>query len=230
MKWSRLHLDVADRTVRGALGDPHRMHQLVMSAFPDAEAPARATLGVLHRVEANDLGRCMVYVQSRSNPDWSRLPPSVFDASHASPIEVRDSTEDFATLRTGQVLMFRLLANVTRRIDTKTREDGIRRHGKRVPLRDHDARVGWLQRKAAAAGFGLMEGWSGQPDLRVLEHAPFEGTRGEGEARRRITFEGVTFEGLLRVLDPAVFRSAVQSGIGPARAYGFGLLSFRPVG
>lgn len=229
MKLSRLHLDVADRTVRSALGDPHRMHQLVMSAFPAVEAPARAKLGVLHRVEASDLGRSMLYVQSATTPDWSLLPPSVFDGRHESPIEVRDLAEDIAGLRPGQILMFRLLANVTRRIDTKTREDGIRRHGKRVPLRDHDARVAWLQRKAAGAGFGLVQGWSGHPELRVIEHAPVEGQRGDGDDRRRITLEGVTFEGLLRVVEPGAFQSAVQAGIGPARAYGFGLLSFRPL-
>lgn len=230
MKLSRLQLDVADRTVRGAIGDPHRMHQLVMSAFPAIVGPARATLGVLHRVEADDLGRCTLYVQSDADPDWSRIPPSVLDARQPQPIQVRDVAEDFAALKPGQILMFRLLANVTRRIDTKTRADGLRRHGKRVPLRDHEARVSWLQRKAAAAGFELVEGWSGHPELRVIEHAQMQGHRGDGEDRRRITFEGVTFEGLLRVRDPAVFRAALRSGFGPARAYGFGLLSFRPLG
>ena len=53
--------------------------------------------------------------------------------------------------------------------------------------------------------------------------------RTDSDVVRRITFEGVTFEGLLRVTDPVAFRQAVEFGIGPARAYGFGLLSFRPM-
>jgi CRISPR system Cascade subunit CasE len=230
VKLSRLHLDLADRTVRSALGDPHRMHQLVMAAFPTVGGSARASLGILHRVETNDRGGCMVYVQSRESPNWAQLADTVFDRQQTDPAQVRDLTPDLAAIRSGETMMFRLLANVTRRIDTKTREDGVRRHGKRVPLRDHDARVAWLQRKAIAAGFELVEGWSGHPDVRVTEHAPVHGHRADGGEHRRVTFEGVTFEGLLRINDPEAFRSAVQSGIGPARAYGFGLLSFRHLG
>lgn len=229
MKLSLLQLDPTDRLVRAALGDPQRMHRLVMSAFPTVDGPARASLGVLHRVEADDRGGCTVYVQSKDHPNWEQLPPSVFLPTGANAVAVRDLSGDLEARRSGDVLVFRLLANATRRIDTKTREDGLRRHGKRVPLRNHEARVAWLQRKALASGFELVEGWSGEPELRVTEHAPIHGTRADSDESRRITFEGVTFEGLLRVTDAVAFRQAVIAGIGPARAYGFGLLSFRPM-
>lgn len=229
MKLSLLQLDPLDRLVRAALGDPQRMHRLVMSAFPSVEGPARASLGVLHRVEADDRGGCTVYVQSKDRPNWQQLPPSVFLSTAENAVAVRDLAGDLEARRVGDVLVFRLLANVTRRIDTKTREDGVRRHGKRVPLRNHEARVAWLQRKALTSGFELVEGWSGAPELRVSEHAPIHGTRADSDELRRITFEGVTFEGLLRITDVAAFRQAVMAGLGPARAYGFGLLSFRPM-
>ncbi len=230
VKLSRLFLDLADRTVRSALGDPQRMHQLVMAAFPTVGGAARAKLGVLHRAETNDRGGCVVYVQSKETPDWTQLPETVFDRQRADSSEVRDLDKDIGALRSGDLLMFRLLANVTRRIDTKTREDGVRRHGRRVPLRDHDARVAWLQRKATAAGFELVEGWSGQPNLRVTEHAPVHGYRSDDGDPRKITLEGVTFDGLLRVNNPMAFCKALESGVGPGRAYGFGLLSFRRLG
>lgn len=229
MKLSLLQLDPTDRLVRASLGDPQRMHRLVMSAFPSVEGPARASLGVLHRVEADARGGCTVYVQSKNCPAWEQLPSSVFSPTVANAAAVRDLSVDLEACRPGDLLAFRLLANATRRIDTKTREDGLRRHGKRVPLRTHEARVAWLQRKALTAGFELVEGWSGDPELRVTEHAPMHGTRGDSDEPRRITFEGVTFEGLLRIRDAIAFRQAVASGIGPARAYGFGLLSFRPM-
>jgi CRISPR system Cascade subunit CasE len=215
--------------VRAALGDPQRMHRLVMSAFPSVEGPARASLGVLHRVEADARGGCTVYVQSKDRPDWGQLPSSVFLPTVADAVALRDLSGDLEARRAGDLLVFRLLANATRRIDTKTREDGVRRHGKRVPLRNHEARVAWLRRKALTCGFELVEGWSGEPELRVTEHAPMHGTRTDSDVVRRITFEGVTFEGLLRITDPVAFRQAVEFGIGPARAYGFGLLSFRPM-
>ena len=44
-----------------------------------------------------------------------------------------------------------------------------------------------------------------------------------------ITFEGVRFDGLLRIVDDAAFRAGVIHGIGPDKAFGFGLLSFAPI-
>ncbi|MBL8754835.1 MAG: type I-E CRISPR-associated protein Cas6/Cse3/CasE [Planctomycetes bacterium] len=229
MKISRLCLDPADHVVRAALADPQRMHSLVMAAFPRTEGPARAAMGVLHRVELDDHGNCTLLVQSNSIPQWQHLPNSALVARDRTSIEIRDLDADLATVQPDSILLFRVLANPTRRIDTKTREDGRRRHGKRVPLRDHAARVNWLLRKAAAAGFELVAGWSGEPNLRILDHAAVRGRRGTGDEARTVTIEGVTFEGVLRVTDVSAFRKAVTGGIGPARAYGFGMLSFRPM-
>jgi CRISPR system Cascade subunit CasE len=205
------------------------MHRIVMSAFPNVDGPARARLGVLHRVEADARGGCKVYVQSKDHPNWGQLPSALFLPTAANAVVVRSMSRDLEARRSGDVLVFRLLANATRCIDTKTREDGVRRNGKRVPLRTYESRVAWLRRKALAAGFELIDGWSGDPELRLTDHAPIIGMRTESKESHRITFEGVTFDGLLRVTDVVSFRNAVIAGIGPARAYGFGLLSFRPM-
>ncbi|MBI4518088.1 MAG: type I-E CRISPR-associated protein Cas6/Cse3/CasE [Deltaproteobacteria bacterium] len=37
------------------------------------------------------------------------------------------------------------------------------------------------------------------------------------------------YEGILEVTDPDHFRGTIISGIGPGKAFGFGLLSFAPV-
>ncbi|GGO98581.1 type I-E CRISPR-associated protein Cas6/Cse3/CasE [Wenjunlia tyrosinilytica] len=50
-----------------------------------------------------------------------------------------------------------------------------------------------------------------------------------GEARRHVTFHSATFEGRLRVTDPAVFTSRLLEGIGPSKAYGCGLLTLAPL-
>ncbi len=39
------------------------------------------------------------------------------------------------------------------------------------------------------------------------------------------TFQGVLFEGSLQVVDAEAFRKALAHGIGPGKAFGFGLLS-----
>jgi CRISPR system Cascade subunit CasE len=40
---------------------------------------------------------------------------------------------------------------------------------------------------------------------------------------------GVDFQGVLRVTDRAAFHYAFETGIGPAKAFGFGLLMLQPV-
>ncbi|MEW6230192.1 MAG: type I-E CRISPR-associated protein Cas6/Cse3/CasE, partial [Bacillota bacterium] len=56
--------------------------------------------------------------------------------------------------------------------------------------------------------------------------------RGEPGAHRRspLTFAAVEFEGHLTVLDPERFRETLRRGVGPGKAYGFGLLSIAPAG
>lgn len=45
----------------------------------------------------------------------------------------------------------------------------------------------------------------------------------------RVTFQSVTFEGRLRVTDPATFVTRLLEGIGPSKAYGCGLLTLAPL-
>jgi CRISPR system Cascade subunit CasE len=59
----------------------------------------------------------------------------------------------------------------------------------------------------------------------VLEERSTRGRRGDAT----ITLAGARFDGLLQVVDPTLFRAALATGIGPAKAYGFGLLSIAPL-
>lgn len=47
---------------------------------------------------------------------------------------------------------------------------------------------------------------------------------------RAISLYAVRFEGILTVTDPDTFRTTVATGIGSAKAFGFGLLSLAPGG
>ena len=120
---------------------------------------------------------------------------------------------------------FRLRANVTRKIRTKS-EGGQSSNGARVPLRDDAQRLAWLVRKGAAAGFVLVTDVTdvGQPDVVIIDEGKSQGRR-DG---KRLVFEGVRFDGRLRVTDPHRFIEALRAGIGPAKAYGYGLLSIAP--
>jgi CRISPR system Cascade subunit CasE len=79
--------------------------------------------------------------------------------------------------------------------------------------------LAWLGRRASAGGFSFEEG-----AVRVSEVAP-----ASGRGAKAVTVAGALFEGVLTIVDAALFRAALEGGIGPAKAYGFGLLSIAPV-
>jgi CRISPR system Cascade subunit CasE len=62
-------------------------------------------------------------------------------------------------------------------------------------------------------------------DARVNVDGAESGSRGDAV----VTFASVRFEGVLEVRDADRFREALANGIGPGKAYGFGLLSIAPV-
>lgn len=236
MYLSRLWLNARSREVRRDLGNTHEMHRTVMRAFPELDPPgdaARARHGVLYRVDDDPRsGRLALYVQARTTPDWSPLPAGYLvdtmgEIDNPSTTEVLSA---WATLAPGWELAFRLRANPTRKIDTKSGPDGKRRNGKRVELRDDEARLAWLQRKAKDAGFELCKARADAavPEVSVVEERKLIGRRPQVESEKsRLTFAPVLYEGLLRVTNADTFRNTLANGIGPGKAFGFGLLSIQ---
>jgi len=229
MHLSRLLLDPRHREVRRAIDDLQAMHRAVMAAFADVDGgDARARHGVLWRLEPEPRGGPPVLlVQSAAAPDWARLPDGFLAARAA----VRPIDSALETLAPGLRLRFRLVANPTRKIDTKSAGDGTRRNGRRVPLRDEAAQLAWLVRKGREAGFSLGDDIAGAARSVVVQplgDATGRRNRGPGGRTDRLTVRGVAFEGVLTVTDPERLRIAVARGIGPAKAYGCGLLSLAP--
>lgn len=236
MYLSRLWLNPRSREVRRDLADPRELHRTVMRGFPQVEPAgeaARAHHGVLHRVDDDPRsGRLVLYVQSKSRPDWASLPEGYLvdtmgEVDNPATTEVDAA---WAALSPQQVLGFRLRANPTRKIDTKSGPDGKRRNGKRVELRGEDALLGWLRRKGEEAGFALCGTISDPtvPDVEVAEERKLLGRRSRSEAQKHeLTFAPVLFEGRLVVSNPEAFRAALAAGLGPGKAFGFGLLSIQ---
>jgi CRISPR system Cascade subunit CasE len=226
MYLSRLLLNTRNRDARRDLASPYELHRTLARVFPsprpDADGPdAQRSLGhrLLFRAEPDAPGGPAVLVQTLAAPDWSRLPDGYARVDGPKPFEPR--------LSEGQRLRFRLAANPT----VKKQRDG-RKHGTRVPLVHPRAPEGhpeasagyldWLERKAEAAGLAL------EPDC--LVDAPFE-IRTRKQARsgdHRVTLFGVRFDGVATVVDPVSLLDALRSGLGPAKGFGFGLLSIAP--
>lgn len=193
-----------------------------MRAFPtvvDPEQEPRAFWGVLYRLEHDRrVPYPTLYVQSRVMPDWSFLDKRALIQDSVPNPSTKCVAEVYNRLRKGQTLRFRLRSNPTKKVDTKSDEEGNRRNGRRVPLVKTEDQLEWLARKALQHGFDL-------------HHANIAASgAGERQRSRRIggVFQGVLYEGRLIVRDPDVFRNALADGIGPGKAFGFGLLSIAP--
>ncbi len=224
MYLSRLLLNPRSRAVQRDLADCQERHRTIMAAFPPAPAgqAAREAYGVLYRLEVDRRrGLITLLVQSLAAPDWTRLPSDyLLPGTGEDNPAVKEVGQIFRSIPAGAVFSFRLRANPTRKIDTKTGPDGHRRHGRRVELVREADQLAWLQRQAQTGGFDLLA-------VRLSGLTKEKGRR--RGAPSSLTVAGLVFEGRLRVTDPQRFlEQALCRGLGPGKAYGCGLLSLAP--
>jgi CRISPR system Cascade subunit CasE len=225
---SKLILNQRSREARRDLADCHDLHRTIMSAFPQADgAAARDEFGVLFRVDTGRDGKVVLLVQSRLEPDWSRLPEGYLLEAGGNPA-CKPVSSNYAGLETGQRLLFRLLANPTKRVSAKNTEEDARWRGKRIELRSEEDRIAWLRRKGDAAGFRLLAAHVNR-DVPNVQTMPRPKTSGWRE-KSRLSFGSALFNGELEITDSERFRQALSDGVGPGKAYGFGLLSISPIG
>jgi CRISPR system Cascade subunit CasE len=227
---SRLALDPRSGDVQRDLADCHALHRRLAGAALAGDQ--KSTNRLLYRVEPQHRGaELILLVQTSALPDWSALPPgylrdTVFDLENPAQ---RRLDRDHAAISAGDRLRFRLRANPTRKIDTKTREDGSRSNGNRVPLTGEEAQAAWMMRKAEASGCRIVQ-TTVRPDPLGSEAT---GRQRRGSETRALTFAAVWFDGVMEVVDADALRSALRQGVGPGKAFGFGLLSvvrFEPTG
>ncbi len=214
MYLSRLILNPRQRPVQRELANVYELHRTLMSAFPDDLPPSER---VLFRVDTDPrTGVPALLVQSHTRPDWSHLqererfllpeanwPPNIFSNPAVKAFEL-----DFAP---GQILTFRLRANPT-----------VKREGSRHGLYKEEEQREWLARK------GERNGFRPQRITVIQEGDQLSWKPRKDGGKRKLTHFAVRFEGLLEVTDPDKLWDALQSGVGPAKSFGFGLLSLAP--
>lgn len=212
-----------------ALG-PYEEHQWLWRFFPKQPDANRDFL-FCHR-EVEGVSRYyLVSGRSPTSPDaaWS--------------VQTRDYAPE---LDSGARLHFDLRANpiVTSKRDGKARRDDVVMAEKKRLLQERGLKNwsewqgvdkpqlydlvdrtcrNWLIRRAEAHGFLVTEdalrvdGYLTHSELRHLPTA------------QQLRFSTVDFSGVLTVTDPDRFRSALTTGIGPAKAFGCGLLLVRRI-
>lgn len=202
MYLTKLELDARSKQVRRDLSDAYDMHRTLVRAFvgDNQSAPPR----FLWRQETsfNDLTKPIVLVQSPASPDWGVL------RALSNYLKNEPQTREFEfsdLVQMGQRYRFRLVANPT-----------VTKDGKRIGIGGEDEQVAWLGRQGARLGFRLEQA--------LVTHSDIFRTRAK-QGMPLITVGRVCFDGVLVVGQGNLLIDAAAKGIGPAKAFGCGLLS-----
>ena len=197
-----------------AARDPYQHHRSLWALFPDKPTESRRSddeprQGFLFRVESNRPGHpARVLIQSKHPP------------VEAQGVDLIASREVHPRPTPGQRLGFLLTANPVRAIKDleATGKPGKKRTSCRVPLVREDEQRAWLERKLEDAA--VVE------TVALLPHQPLYFRRGNRAGK----LVPLSYEGVLRVTDPGHLLHLMENGIGPAKAFGCGLLLVRRLG
>jgi CRISPR system Cascade subunit CasE len=196
--------------------DTYDWHQRVWQAFGGRDGQTRDFLIRVDRKE--EAFRVLILSHSLpAKPDW--CPTDCFGTK-----VIPDDYFEHVRYR------FSLLANPTKKI--RSNQAGERtKNGRRVPLTQREELIAWLTRKAEAGGFAVIlkrEDDSGK-EVEVLRTLPRGREFFHKDRATHGTHSAVEFQGELTVTNATKFRATVATGIGSAKAFGFGLLVIAPV-
>lgn len=191
--------------------NPYNFHRQLWRLFPGEERETRSNgeesrQGFLFRIEDNPTGRpARLLVQSRRAPEA------------ASELIVVGTREFQPQPVAGQRLAFLLTANPVKTITDTQREakPGKQSEKCRVPLIKEEDQREWIARKLVSAG--EIEAAS------ILPHASIHFRKGNRGGK----LATATFDGVMCVRDPDALIALLENGIGPAKAFGCGLLLVR---
>lgn len=204
----RLYLNPANVGVAHDLASPYKMHQTLSRVIGNSDR-------CLFRIEADTGNRAHVLVQTRGGTDWTPLVDNKYLLAH--PESKLFNPEPIQ----GMTYRFRVVVNPTIK-----RKHPDKKNSTRIPLvhrgdnqSGHPTYMDWLYRKAKQSGFSVA---------RVID-SPFRiGRRLKSGARYSkydIPLFGVRFDGVLICEDSSQLATTIRNGLGPAKAFGFGLLS-----
>jgi CRISPR system Cascade subunit CasE len=204
----RIRLNPRSREARRDLADPYQMHRTLVRAFvADAQSPP---VRFLWRLEPAVGGSAIptVLVQSAVAGHWQALqdlPGYLHSERDADGVQSK-RFDPLAVAARWPAFRFRLAANPT-----------VTRAGKRIGLGGQSEQIAWLARQGAKHGFAVTACLVASSDI--------VRTRPGKASAAAITLGRVCFEGVLTPQDPQRLAAALEHGIGPAKAFGCGLLS-----
>lgn len=246
---SRIRINPLRAQSRVILTNPRVMHSYVCAGIPATPDSERT----LWRLDVDNPHRPLLFVLTRSKPDWTHIVEAAgwpdADGEHFA---IADYAPLLTRVVTGREFAFRLTANPvqnTNRPDRLTDAQAARvaegyTRSFRLSHRTAGAQLGWLLDRTTRCGFQIPptrtdpaiadpyaetsdDRTTPAPDVRLIarERQAFA----KGGKGRRVVLHTATFEGRLRVTDTTSFTEALVNGIGPAKAYGCGLLTLAPL-
>lgn len=189
-----------EEIARHRIADSYRWHQILWQAFPERDQQPR---DFLTRVDYQD-SVIIVWIVSPILPtplSWGRW-------------ETKEVSDTFLTHKH---YIFSLRANPTVMRVVRDEQGNKRKNGRRTAIYHIDELKEWLARRGNDCGF-ILDECRCEPPVKEVFH---KGNQMGVHAR-------VDFRGTLTVTDPQKFAEAYRNGIGPARAFGFGLFLLRP--
>lgn len=208
MYLSQLMLNPRSFAARRDLASAYELHASLCRAFA---APDQVVPKFLWRLESpQKYVLPTVLVQSADLPDWEVFAADKFRDYFIELPEVK--LIPLEHLQLGQVLRFRLKANPTVTKRDSDNPEKRKRHG----LKGIEEQLEWLSRQGQRGGFTVRGAMVAQSErAQMVKH----------KGGNPITVQSVLYEGHLKVADLELFKGALASGLGHAKALGFGLLS-----
>lgn len=192
---TRVRISLLD-AARLRLSDSYAWHRTLWQAFPDKDGGPR---DFLTRVDRRG-GQAEALILSPQQPipqSWGRWESKLIPTSFLDHEQYR----------------FSLRANPTVKRVVRLDSGERKRNGQRTGIYQAHQLEQWIERKAALGGFRITSLRFDPPTKEVF-----------WRKRRKGTHVRVDFHGVLEATDRELFRAAFAAGIGPARAFGFGML------
>lgn len=186
-----------------ACRNPYEIHRALWGLFPEDNYADR---DFLFRVEKSDGRQAEILMQSIREPGLIHNETRVIASRKYS-----------ISLRVAQMLRFLLIANPVKTIDDEKGRKNVKGKIKkcRVPLIDNEAQRVWLGRKLEHAA--AIETLVIDRKLPLYFRKPKDRLIGK--------VQPVIYQGIIKVQNTDALQKIIQDGIGPAKAFGCGLLS-----
>jgi len=227
---------------REYLRNPQATHAAILSGFVSQPVGERVLwrLTVDTRMVQGALRPVELLVLSASPPSLEHIVEGAgYPGSPDGPAVTRDYRPLLDRVVDGAEFAFRVRVNpvvatvhpvAPSPAQQRRLEEPGRRRGVRLPHRTLGHQLDWFASRAERWGFAIPRlDDTGALDLVTVEREQVSFPKGPVGDRRLVRLSTVTLEGRLRVVDRDAMIRSLLDGIGPAKAYGCGLLTLAPL-